>query len=75
MRIAKDVTELIGKTPLLALDRLYSDSDAKVYAKLELLNPMSVKDRPVLNMIREAMARGEIDSSTEVVEASSGNTA
>ena len=75
MRIAKDVTELIGKTPLLALDRLYSDSDAKVYAKLELFNPMSVKDRPVLHMIREAMAQGRIDSDTEVVEASSGNTA
>ena len=73
MRVAKDVTELIGKTPVLALDRLYSDSGAKVFAKLELLNPMSVKDRPVLNMIREAMARGEIDSSTEVVDASSGD--
>ncbi len=75
MRVAKDLTDLIGKTPLLALDRLYPDSDAKVFAKLELFNPMSVKDRPVLNMIREAKAQGRINSNIEVIEASSGNTA
>ena len=75
MRVAKDLTELIGGTPLLALERLYPDSEATVYAKLELLNPMSIKDRPVLHMVREAMARGKINSGIEVVEASSGNTA
>ncbi len=75
MRVAKDLTDLIGKTPLLALDRLYPDSDAKVFAKLESFNPMSVKDRPVLHMIREATEQGRINPNIEVVEASSGNTA
>ncbi len=75
MKIAKDITELVGKTPMLALDRLYSGSKAKVYAKLELFNPMSIKDRPVLHMIREAMKQERINSDIEVVEASSGNTA
>ncbi len=75
MRVANDLTELIGQTPLLALDRLYPETMAKVYAKLEMFNPMSNKDRPVLHMIREAMARGTIHGDTEVVEASSGNTA
>lgn len=75
MRVANDLTELIGQTPLLALDRLYPEAVARVYAKLEMFNPMSNKDRPVLHMIREGMARGVIDGDTEVVEASSGNTA
>jgi cysteine synthase A len=75
MRVAKNLTELIGKTPMLALERLYPGSKAKVYVKLELFNPMSIKDRPVLHMIREAMAKGRINPGIEVVEASSGNTA
>lgn len=75
MKIAEDVTELVGKTPMLALTRLYSDSRAKVYAKLECFNPMSIKDRPVLHMIRKALNEGLIKSDIEVVEASSGNTA
>ena len=75
MHVARDVTELIGKTPLLALGRLYDDARGIVYAKLENFNPMSNKDRPVLHMIREAIASGRIGTDTEVVEASSGNTA
>ena len=75
MRIANDITELIGSTPLLRLSRLYDDARGSVYAKLENFNPMSNKDRPVLNMIREAAKRGEIRPDVEVVEASSGNTA
>jgi cysteine synthase A len=75
VHIAQDITELIGKTPLLRLGRLYDDARATVYAKLENFNPMSNKDRPVLHMIREAMADGRIGPQTEVVEASSGNTA
>src|SRR3989338_6533087 len=75
MRIAQDVTDLIGKTPLLRLGRLYDDARATVYAKLENFNPMSNKDRPVLHIIRQAMADGRIGPQTEVVEASSGNTA
>ena len=75
MFIAKDLTELIGKTPLLELSRLFPDSKTKILAKLELKNPMSIKDRPVLNMILSAMKEGKISPETEVVEASSGNTA
>lgn len=75
MFIAKDLTDLVGKTPLLELNHLFPDADARIYAKLELCNPMSIKDRPVLNMIKTAMDDGKIDSKTEVVEASSGNTA
>ena len=75
MRIAQDITELIGRTPLLRLGRLYDDALGAVYAKLENFNPMSNKDRPVLHIIREAIAAGKIDKNTEVVEASSGNTA
>lgn len=75
MRIANDVSELIGQTPLLRLGKLYDDARATVFAKLENFNPMSNKDRPVLHMIRRAMAEGRIGPDTEVVEASSGNTA
>lgn len=75
VRIANDITDLIGKTPLLRLQRLYDDAKGNVYAKLENFNPMSNKDRPVLNMVRKAMAEGRVGPGIEVVEASSGNTA
>ena len=80
MFIANDVTEIIGKTPLLKLARLFPDSPATILAKLELCNPTSIKDRAVLNMVQKAIARGEIRLAdgnfpgTEVVEATSGNT-
>lgn len=75
MLIAKDLKDLIGNTPLLELKRLFPNSKAQILAKLELWNPMSIKDRPVLNMIRTAIKEGKITVKTEVVEASSGNTA
>ena len=75
MEIAHDLTDLIGATPCLRLSKLYPGSKALVVAKLERSNPMSIKDRPVLNMVRAAMAEGRITTETEVVEASSGNTA
>ncbi len=75
MEVVEDATELIGKTPLLKLNRLFPDSPANIYAKLELCNLMSIKDRPVLSMITAGMAEGKIGPDTEVVEASSGNTA
>ncbi len=75
MTIIADVCELIGKTPLLELKRSVSDSPARILAKMECRNPTSIKDRAVLSMIRAAMKRGEITTETEVVEASSGNTA
>jgi cysteine synthase A len=75
MFIAADVRDLIGRTPLLELSRLFPNSKARILAKLELCNPMSIKDRPVLSMIRAAIDEGKITLETEVVEASSGNTA
>jgi len=75
MDIAGDLSDLIGNTPLLELKRLFPESPARILAKLELRNPMSIKDRPVLNMIRSALDSGRITPETEVVEASSGNTA
>ncbi len=75
MRVANDVTELIGQTPVMRLGRLYPSTKARVFAKLEMANPMSNKDRPVLHMIRSAFQQGRITPNTEVVEASSGNTA
>jgi len=75
MFVARDLTGLIGRTPLLELGRLFPDSGARILAKLERQNPMSIKDRPVLNMIRTAIDEGKITPDTEVVEASSGNTA
>ena len=75
MFVARDLTQLIGRTPLLELGRLFPSSKARIFAKLERANPMSIKDRPVLNMIKTAMAEGKITPETEVVEASSGNTA
>jgi len=72
--IANDMTELIGRTPLLDMKRLFLDADARILAKLEMSNPTSIKDRAALSMITEAMKAGKITSDTEVVEATSGNT-
>ena len=74
MIIATDFSQLIGRTPMLELNRLFPDSPARILAKLENMNPMSVKDRAVLGMIRGAIKQGRITPGTEVVEATSGNT-
>lgn len=73
MEPVMSVQDLVGKTPLLRLNRLFPNNE--VYAKLELFNPMSVKDRAVYSMISRGIAEGKITPETEVVEASSGNTA
>lgn len=73
--IVTDYTQLIGRTPMLEIRRLVENLPARVLAKLELFNPMSIKDRPVLSMVRALQAEGKLTSETEVVEASSGNTA
>ena len=75
MQVTQNLQDLIGDTPILRLSRLYEKPKAKVLAKLEMLNPTSIKDRPVRSMVGEAIKRGEIDSNTTVIEASSGNTA
>ena len=68
-------SDLIGRTPMLPLRRLFPDLNARVLGKLELTNPMSVKDRPVRHIIEQALERGDIAPGVELVEASSGNTA
>jgi len=75
--IASDITELIGNTPLLRINRLHSPADgATILCKLESSNPAnSVKDRIGFSMIKEAEARGDISpDKTTLVEPTSGNT-
>jgi cysteine synthase A len=75
MRIANDVTELIGNTPLVRIRKLAKGGAAEIVAKLEFYNPAhSVKDRIGLSMIEAAEAAGRIGPDTIIVEPTSGNT-
>jgi cysteine synthase A len=75
MRIANDVTELIGNTPLVRIRRLAQGAGAEIVAKLEFYNPAhSVKDRIGLAMVEAAEAAGRIGPDTVIVEPTSGNT-
>jgi len=71
----KNITESIGGTPLLKLDRLTSPGMAEVYAKIEFFNPGgSIKDRICLAMVEEAEKNGLLKSGGTIVEPTSGNT-
>ena len=75
MRIADNVTQLIGNTPLVRINRLTEGLEAQVVAKLEYFNPAhSVKDRIGVSMIEAAEAAGIIGPETIIVEPTSGNT-
>ncbi len=74
-KIAKNVLELIGNTPMVELTKIVEPDMARIYAKLESLNPGgSVKDRICLSMIEDAEASGAIDKDTVIIEPTSGNT-
>ena len=67
--------ELVGNTPLVKLKVINQNPNVPIYAKLEGQNPGgSVKDRAALNMITQAIERGELDGGKQLVEATSGNT-
>lgn len=75
MNIASSITDLIGNTPLVELNRLSAGLPAKVVAKLEFFNPgSSVKDRIAAAMIDAAEKAGKINANTIIVEPTSGNT-
>ncbi|MBE2237727.1 MAG: cysteine synthase A [Caldilineaceae bacterium] len=75
MLIANNITELIGRTPLVRINRLAAGAPATIAAKLEFFNPGgSVKDRIGLSMIEAAEAAGRLRADTIILEPTSGNT-
>lgn len=74
-KIANDITELIGKTPLVRLNKLTQGLSTEIIAKLEFFNPLgSIKDRIGYAMIKDAEERGLINKKTVIIEPTSGNT-
>ncbi len=75
LRVAENITDLVGETPLLHLRRIVPAGAAEVYAKLEYLNPGgSVKDRAAVGMIRRAEQEGRLRPGATITEATAGNT-
>ncbi|WP_190279438.1 cysteine synthase A [Ornithinibacillus gellani] len=74
MRVANDITGLIGQTPIVKL-RQTDENSAEIYAKLEFMNPgSSVKDRIALSMVEAAEEAGELKPGDTIIEPTSGNT-
>lgn len=74
-KMVSSVTELIGDTPAVRIQRLVGEQDAEVYVKLEMMNPSgSVKDRAAYHMIAEAERHGLIQPGATIIEPTSGNT-
>jgi cysteine synthase A len=75
LRVAENITELVGETPMLHLRRLEPAGSGEIFAKLEYLNPGgSVKDRAAIGIIRQAERDGRLQPGGTIVEATAGNT-
>src|SRR5699024_12575180 len=75
MKDVNNLTELIGETPIVKLNRIVPEDAADVYIKLESYNPTkSVKDRAAINMIEMAEKTGHLKSGATIIEPTSGNT-
>lgn len=75
MKVADNITGLIGGTPIVKLNRLTDGDSADVYVKLEFMNPgSSVKDRIAVAMIEAAEEKGELKAGDTIIEPTSGNT-
>ncbi len=74
-KIVNNILELVGKTPMVCLNRMAGEEAARVWAKLEAFNPGgSIKDRIALSMIEDAERRGILNKDSVIVEPTSGNT-
>ncbi|MFC4779040.1 cysteine synthase A [Paenibacillus sp. GCM10023252] len=74
-RIVNRITDLIGDTPLVRLNRIVPEGSAEIYLKLEFFNPgSSVKDRIAISIIEEAEREGKLKPGATIIEATSGNT-
>src|SRR5580698_11149596 len=75
MRIGNDVTELVGHTPMVRLNRVVNAGDGEIWVKLETMNPGgSVKDRAALGIVLDAERRGVLKPGGTICEATAGNT-
>src|SRR5690606_28683584 len=74
-KIVQNITEVIGDTPLVRLNRVVPEGSAEVYVKLEYQNPgASVKDRIAISMVEQAEKEGKLKPGDTIVEPTSGNT-
>lgn len=74
-KVVNNVTELIGETPLVRLNRIVPEDSAEIYLKLEYQNPgASVKDRIAISIVEEAEKDGRLKPGDTIIEATSGNT-
>nr|CDQ35718.1 Cysteine synthase [Virgibacillus halodenitrificans] len=75
MKVVDSISELIGETPLVKLNKIIPEDAAEVYVKLEMFNPSkSVKDRAAYNMIKVAEEKGLLKPGATIIEPTSGNT-
>ncbi len=75
MRVADNIIDLVGQTPMVRLGRLSPAGGAEIWAKLEFLNPGgSIKDRAALGIVLDAERRGVLRAGSTIVEATAGNT-